>query len=456
MRRRDAAAVLTLPALLLAMLLVGGQPAQADPVYPSKDDVRRAQQRVAAVGSQVEQLRRQLDRAASRVEAADVALSSAAEDFDEARIELLNSKRAATAAAEVALRATARLDGAQQQLGRLAAQSYRSGGSVASLDVMLSPSGPDDVLERASMMRTLAGQRQQKVQRMDAARVVATTLDRQADDAMVRQTAAAAKLEQARAAAQQRSVTARATLTVETKARTVLLGRLAATRQTSVEVEQARQTGLAAAAERRLAVQRERALSREAARQRARDRAAAEAKTGNRPPGSSNPTPARPTAVPSTPPDPTPTNPTPSDPTPSDPGPTDPEPGGGSSSGSASAGQDAVAWAKQKLGLPYQWGGAGPGSYDCSGLTMRAWQQAGVQLPHSSRLQYRQVDKIAYSQLRAGDLLFFATNTADPETIHHVAMYVGGGEMIEAPYTGANVRITALRRSGAMPYAGRP
>ena len=452
MRRRDAAAVLTLPALLLAMLLVGGQPAQADPVYPSKDDVRRAQQRVAAVGSQVEQLQRQLDRAAARVEAADVALSSAAEDFDAARIELLNSKRAATAAAEVALRATARLDGAQQQLGRLAAQSYRSGGSLASLDVMLSPSGPDDVLERASMMRTLAGQRQQKVQRMDAARVVATTLDQQADDALVRQAAAAAKLEQARAAAQQRSVTARATLTVETKARTVLLGKLAATRQTSVEVEQARQTGLAAAAERRLAVQRERALAREAARQRARDRAA-EAKTGNRP---SDPTPARPTAAPSTPPDPTPSGPSPSDPTPSDPGPSDPEPGGGSSSGSASAGQDAVAWAKQKLGLPYQWGGAGPGSYDCSGLTMRAWQQAGVQLPHSSRLQYRQVDKIAYSQLRAGDLLFFATNTADPETIHHVAMYVGGGEMIEAPYTGANVRITALRRSGAMPYAGRP
>jgi cell wall-associated NlpC family hydrolase len=115
-----------------------------------------------------------------------------------------------------------------------------------------------------------------------------------------------------------------------------------------------------------------------------------------------------------------------------------------------------VAWAKQQLGLPYQWGGDGPGSYDCSGLTMKAWQQAGVQLPHSSRIQYRQVDKISYTQLRPGDLLFYATDPSNQDTIHHVTMYIGGGQMIEAPYTGANVRISSLRRTGSMPYAGRP
>jgi len=87
---------------------------------------------------------------------------------------------------------------------------------------------------------------------------------------------------------------------------------------------------------------------------------------------------------------------------------------------------------------------------------MRAWASAGVMLPHSSRLQYSQVDKIDYAGLRSGDLLFYATNTADPDTIHHVAMYIGGNQMIEAPYTGANVRIVTLRRSGSMPYAGRP
>ena len=113
-------------------------------------------------------------------------------------------------------------------------------------------------------------------------------------------------------------------------------------------------------------------------------------------------------------------------------------------------------WARGRLGLPYRWGGAGPASYDCSGLTMRAWAQAGVYLPHSSRLQYAQGAKISYSSLRPGDLIFYATNTANPATIHHVTMYIGGGMMIEAPYTGANVRIVPVRRTGSMPYAARP
>ncbi len=112
-------------------------------------------------------------------------------------------------------------------------------------------------------------------------------------------------------------------------------------------------------------------------------------------------------------------------------------------------------WAKGRIGLPYQWGGEGPGSYDCSGLTMQAWARAGVSLPHSSRLQYQSVQHISYSSMRPGDLVFFGSDRGDPGSIHHVAMYVGGGQMIEAPYTGAFIRIVPLRSSGAMPYAGR-
>jgi cell wall-associated NlpC family hydrolase len=87
---------------------------------------------------------------------------------------------------------------------------------------------------------------------------------------------------------------------------------------------------------------------------------------------------------------------------------------------------------------------------------MRAWARAGIALPHSSRLQYRQVRKISHSAIRPGDLLFFANDPSDPKTIHHVAIVIGGGLMIEAPYTGARIRVRPIRTSDAMPYAGRP
>jgi cell wall-associated NlpC family hydrolase len=115
-----------------------------------------------------------------------------------------------------------------------------------------------------------------------------------------------------------------------------------------------------------------------------------------------------------------------------------------------------VAWAKRQLGLPYRWGAEGPDSYDCSGLTMRAWQRAGVSLPHSSRAQYTQAQKVSYSRLRPGDLLFFATDPSNPATIHHVTMYAGRGLMVEAPSTGLRVRVVPMRQRGAMPWAGRP
>ena len=112
-------------------------------------------------------------------------------------------------------------------------------------------------------------------------------------------------------------------------------------------------------------------------------------------------------------------------------------------------------WARTQIGKPYQWGATGPDSYDCSGLTLRAWQRGGVSLPRTSRDQYRAVEKIGYSELRPGDLIFYG-NGSDAGSIHHVAMYSGGGRMIEAARAGVPVRETALRMSGTMDFAGRP
>ena len=103
-----------------------------------------------------------------------------------------------------------------------------------------------------------------------------------------------------------------------------------------------------------------------------------------------------------------------------------------------SGGSAAVAAAMSRLGDPYVWGAAGPNTFDCSGLTMWAWARAGVSLPHYSGSQYDSTTHISMSQLQPGDLVFFA-NPGD-----HMAMYIGGGQVIEAPYTGANVRIEPM------------
>ena len=105
----------------------------------------------------------------------------------------------------------------------------------------------------------------------------------------------------------------------------------------------------------------------------------------------------------------------------------------------------AVRTAYAQLGDPYVWGADGPSSFDCSGLTMYSWAAAGVSLPHSSRAQYSSGRHVARSNLQPGDLVFFYS------PISHVGIYIGGGQMIDAPHPGASVRITSI---STMPYSG--
>ena len=126
------------------------------------------------------------------------------------------------------------------------------------------------------------------------------------------------------------------------------------------------------------------------------------------------------------------------------------------SGASSSQGDIAANWALTQLGKPYQWGAAGPNTYDCSGLTMVAWAHAGVQLLHYTGDQWQEGPHVPLDQLRRGDLLFYATNTFEPGTIHHVAIYIGNGMMVNAPYTGAFVRIDGMYAPGGLIGAVRP
>ena len=114
----------------------------------------------------------------------------------------------------------------------------------------------------------------------------------------------------------------------------------------------------------------------------------------------------------------------------------------------------AVRVALAQLGVPYVYGAAGPDSFDCSGLTSFAYRAAGLTIPRTAAWQFAAyaADRfVTPTQLRAGDLVFYATDPADPSTIHHVGLYLGNGLMVEAPHTGAVVRVASIWRPD---YAG--
>ncbi len=103
----------------------------------------------------------------------------------------------------------------------------------------------------------------------------------------------------------------------------------------------------------------------------------------------------------------------------------------------------AVQAAEREVGVPYVWAGSSPSGFDCSGLIMWAYAQVGISLPHFSGGQYASTTHISMADIQPGDLLFYGPGGGE-----HVSMYVGGGSMIEAPYTGASVWIVGVRTSG--------
>jgi cell wall-associated NlpC family hydrolase len=105
----------------------------------------------------------------------------------------------------------------------------------------------------------------------------------------------------------------------------------------------------------------------------------------------------------------------------------------------------ALATARAQLGKPYVWGADGPSSFDCSGLTMFAWHAAGVSLPHNSWAQQDAIKAVPVDKMQPGDLVFYPG---------HVGIYIGHGQMIHAPHTGANVEVAPLQSD--IIGAGRP
>jgi cell wall-associated NlpC family hydrolase len=368
---------------------------------PSQAQINAAENQVkqeqAALGAQ----QGRLSSANAQLTSLEVQAEALTQRYDQA---LVDEQRAAAAyrVTQARLRyARQAQDASQRQLADLAAEEFESGGGFGPMASMLgNASGPQGYLNQVGLGQVLAQNGTDTVAEAQANDVVAGVFRQQAHDLLVAQQAdlrAAGHLKLAIQAAVTRQT---AFVQASRAKRSTLAGELASARAHTASLRAARQAALAAAAEA------------------AASRAAAAAGSGQ--PPATGPSWAA------------------------------------SSGATVTQGDIAANWALTQLGKPYQWGAAGPDSYDCSGLTMEAWAQAGVQLLHYTGYQWEEGPHVPLSQLQRGDLLFYATNNSDPGTIHHVGIYIGNGLMVDAPYTGADVRIDSIYQPGIPIGAVRP
>ncbi|MGP7960101.1 C40 family peptidase [Sanguibacter sp. A247] len=473
---------------LIASALVLGLAAPAALGAPD-DDLAAARAREAAVAGSVAGIEVELARLSTIADEAWARSATAGEDFLTAQVALDDAQSAADVAGTRLAAARETMESSRRVLAGIALERFRSGGSIQNLEAVLSADGITDVVRRAASLRTVGDAADAAVQQFRADTLVADVLEADATSALTAAQSAATAATKARAQTDDLTQAAQDAVDAAEARRETLISQLAAARQTTVAAERKRQDR----------IDRERDQRREEQAQVERERADDEADAPGDEPSSRptsrptstptqtptnepaprptrEPTPAtttepadpattepssRPTTEPTTEPTsrPTTTPPAPrptADPTPSTPEPQAPGLGTGTAVGSAAQGRAAVAWARTQIGKMYGWGATGSTLYDCSGLTMRAWESAGVGITRTSRSQYVRVKKIAYSSMRPGDLIFWANDTSDPNTIRHVAMYTGGGMMIEAARPGIPVREVPVRYAETMAFAGRP
>lgn len=118
--------------------------------------------------------------------------------------------------------------------------------------------------------------------------------------------------------------------------------------------------------------------------------------------------------------------------------------------------EQAMLFARDQRGKRYVWGAAGPDTYDCSGLVLAAYRSAGLALPRASIDQYNAGKHVPVSEAQPGDLIFWGDAKGNPEAIHHVALYLGNGQVIQAPQDGDTVKISQLWQNGLVQTATRP
>jgi peptidoglycan DL-endopeptidase CwlO len=442
---RMAMAAATTLALTLPLAEVASADPKPDPV-PTQEQVDRARADVASEQHSVDQLESALAAANARLQQAALDASVAAEAYNGAMWRLSEAKRSVRKAE--AQEQQARKDVKDQRSGILTfvTESYQNGTELNSATAVMGGEGPKGLMNRYGVVESAGDSMEAAYDDFRKATVAAEAYTKKAAKAQKRQESLAAEAGELRNAAGAAANSAAVAAGQIATQKEQLVEALAEAQNISVELagkrqeamEQIAQEKAAAAAQAKSREEAKAAQLRRTARESARDARSArrdhtQAQNDNKSTGSStgggyvDPGPR----VNSPPPAPVNSSP--------------PAPGTGA--------QRAVDYAKAQLGKPYLWAAAGPDSFDCSGLTMMAWRQGGKYLPHWSVAQFQQSTRISVGSLRRGDLVFWGSS---PGSIHHVAMYIGNGQIIHAPRTGQPVQINSMYYWVPPNYFARP
>jgi cell wall-associated NlpC family hydrolase len=416
--------VLTAILTVTAVLTVSTS-AQADrhkPV-PSQAQVDRAKAVAAQKAGDVAALQASLAVANARLHGAAERAEVAAEAYNGAMWRLQQAQKATADAKAAVADALAHVAEQRAGIAQLVTQSYQDGTVLNGMTAFLGADGPAGVMSRVGVVQSAGDSMQARFDQYSALNALARVAQRRAEKAEHEQTALADKASKLRDEAAQAANLAQSEAARIAGERRQLIQELADAQQIELDLATKRQEALEKKAEKAAAAAAAAAAKDKAQKAKSQTDKAKDAaeKTEDQlaefgveggwdDPGL--PVPA----------------------------------------GTSAGARAAIEYARSQLGEPYVWAAAGPDTWDCSGLTMMAWRQGGISLPHYSVAQYQQTKHISAADLQAGDLVFWGTS---PNTIHHVALYIGNDQIIQAPHTGDVVKVSPLYAS-APDFFGRP
>ena len=427
----------------------------ADPVDQSDIDRSKASER--STSTSIASLEARLAQESSNLEEAQIKAQAANEDYLAAVDELNKATKDAQTAQANADSAASSTTSARSDLGSIVVQTYQeSGNPLDPLTPYLTSESLADLAD-ADVALTRAGEKNNaKVQNVEALEAVATSMQTIADQKVKAKETAKTDAETAKTDAQSAVTTTRTN-------RQSLITQLAAQRNTTVDLEtkyqnqveaerKAREEAAAQAAAKAASEKAAADLAQKQAEQAAaqpQESATAPQEQASRP----SPSPQSSAQEPATTSQPEPEAAEEEEAAPAPAPAPAPEPAPAPSH-SGSAASTAINAAMGYLGTPYVWAGESASGLDCSGLTMVSYAAAGVELTHSSRVQYGEGSLVPLDAAQPGDLVFWSSDGSQ-SGIYHVAIYLGDDTMIEAPTFGMTVRVTSMRYSGIMPYAVR-